>query len=255
MGVGVVHVAAGGVRLPDLDQLAAQRAAVAAEDAARDVDPLALRLTGVLPRQVVVERADRALAVGGAAQLGQRVGDDHERLLRRAERGPDVVGVEIRRIGVDWHRVSLAGRDGGGYSNLAGGCASSSGAPAPRTSLRAAFVAEKRRRVPNPKRAGVQLPSEACCRCSVVSRRAVRAGSWPARSPLLSSEFSSAAPSPTGCRTTASTTRLRRAPGPTRCSRGRAERAPARACSRSCGSRPTRARRPEPPRSRASFGA
>ncbi len=41
VGVDLVPVAAGGVGLPDLDQLPAQRLAVAPEDAAADDDPLA----------------------------------------------------------------------------------------------------------------------------------------------------------------------------------------------------------------------
>ena len=83
--VVVVHrvgIATGRVRLPDLDQLAAHRPAVVAQDTAADDDPLAERLTVVLPRQVVVELTDLAIAVDRACQLGQRVRDDDERLLR-----------------------------------------------------------------------------------------------------------------------------------------------------------------------------
>ena len=57
MLVDLVPVAAGGVRLPDLDERAADRPAVLVEHAAGDDDPLAERLAVVLPRQVVVELA------------------------------------------------------------------------------------------------------------------------------------------------------------------------------------------------------
>ncbi len=101
MRVDDVRVAARGVRLPDLDQLPAQRLAVLTEHAAADDDPLAERLTGVLPREIVVERADRRLAVRGPGQLRQRGRDDHERLLRSPQAGPDVVVVVERRVGAD----------------------------------------------------------------------------------------------------------------------------------------------------------
>ncbi len=77
-----VGVAAGGVRLPDLDQLATQRLAVRAQDAAADDDPLAEGLTIVLPRQVVVELPDLPVAEDRAGLLGERMRDDDERLLR-----------------------------------------------------------------------------------------------------------------------------------------------------------------------------
>ena len=59
MLVDLVAVAAAGVRLPDLDERVADRPAVLVEHAAGDDDPLAERLALVLPRQVVVELADR----------------------------------------------------------------------------------------------------------------------------------------------------------------------------------------------------
>ena len=75
-------IATGGIRLPDLDQLAAHRLAVDPEHAAADDDPLAEGLTGVLPREVVVELADLPITEDGAGQLGERMRKDDERFLR-----------------------------------------------------------------------------------------------------------------------------------------------------------------------------
>ena len=101
MGVDLVEIPAGGIRLPDLDELVAHRLTVTREDAAGDDDALALRLAVVLPRQIGIHGADRGLAVRGPGQLRQRRGEDHERLLRRPEAGTDVVVVVVRRIGAD----------------------------------------------------------------------------------------------------------------------------------------------------------
>ena len=59
MLVDVVEVAPRRVRLPDLDELSAQRLAVGAEDSPLDDDPLTERLAGVLAREVGVERRRR----------------------------------------------------------------------------------------------------------------------------------------------------------------------------------------------------
>ena len=56
MLVALVDVAPGGVGLPDLDELAAHRPAVAVDDPAGDHHPLADRLAGVLDGQVGLER-------------------------------------------------------------------------------------------------------------------------------------------------------------------------------------------------------
>ena len=74
--VALVDVAAGGVGLPDLDQLADDRPAVAVEHPAGDDHPLAHRLAAVLDGQVGLERVDvlRARSTG-ATQLDRlRVG-------------------------------------------------------------------------------------------------------------------------------------------------------------------------------------
>ena len=91
-------VAARRVRLPDLDELSAQRLAVGPEHSPGHDDPLPERLTGVLPRQVVVELADRPVPEDRPCELRQRVRQDDERLLRCAQPRPDVVGVVVRRV-------------------------------------------------------------------------------------------------------------------------------------------------------------
>ena len=48
------------VRLPDLDELSAQRFAVGAKDTPGDDDPLAERLAGMLTREVGVRPAELA---------------------------------------------------------------------------------------------------------------------------------------------------------------------------------------------------
>src|SRR5206468_1223254 len=63
--LALVGVAAGRVGLPDLDELTADRTAVAVEQPSGDGDALTDRLAGVLPREVVVDLGDVALAEGG----------------------------------------------------------------------------------------------------------------------------------------------------------------------------------------------
>ncbi|GAA2912864.1 hypothetical protein GCM10020221_05770 [Streptomyces thioluteus] len=84
VAVGGVGVSARRVGLPYLDQLAADGAAAAVEYPAADGDAFAQRLPGVLPRQVVVEGADRGRAEDRAGQLGRlRVaGEEHGRVVR-----------------------------------------------------------------------------------------------------------------------------------------------------------------------------
>ena len=88
------------VRLPDLEQLAAERATVGAEHPTADDDPLTEGLAGVLSREVVVELAERSVAERRARQLRQGVRDDHERLLRRPQPRSEVVGIVERRIDI-----------------------------------------------------------------------------------------------------------------------------------------------------------
>ena len=105
--VAVVEVAAGGVRLPDLDQRRADRPAVAVGDPAGDDDPLAERLALVLAGEVVVELADGVVAVDRPGQLRQRPREQQQRLPRRARDGRAVVGIEVRRV---WARRPCRGR-------------------------------------------------------------------------------------------------------------------------------------------------
>ena len=75
MLVALVDVAAAGVGLPDLDQLAGDRPAVAVEHPAGHDDALADRLAAVLDGQVGLERADVALPEARRPELdGLRVG-------------------------------------------------------------------------------------------------------------------------------------------------------------------------------------
>ena len=106
MRVDDVCVAAGGVRLPDLDELPAERPAGAIDDAAADDDSLAEGLARMLAREIVVERPDRPFAEGRPGQLRQGRRDDDERLLRSPEPRPDVVR-EVER----WIRPTAAGVD------------------------------------------------------------------------------------------------------------------------------------------------
>lgn len=65
--LALVGVAARRVGLPDLDQLAADRAPVAVEQPAGDRDPLTDRFALVLPGEVVVDLGDVPFAEGGEA--------------------------------------------------------------------------------------------------------------------------------------------------------------------------------------------
>jgi hypothetical protein len=80
-------VAAGRVGLPDLDQGAGDRPAIAVEHPARHDDPLTQRLARVLGGQVGVGRGDPALAQHRAGDLGQPVRQPHQRLAWVAQRG------------------------------------------------------------------------------------------------------------------------------------------------------------------------
>ncbi len=99
MVVDRVDVSAGGVGLPHLDERSAHRTPVGVGHAAADDDPLAERLSGVLPRQVGIlgPRRDPAEHRSGrpvkpfASQLHRLVPGRPQ--LRRA-----VVGMEIRRF-------------------------------------------------------------------------------------------------------------------------------------------------------------
>ena len=97
--VDVMVVAARGVRLPDLDQRAAQRAAVLVEHAAADDDPLAERLARVLARQVVVELGDRIGAEHGAVGAVGVLRQGDERPVGRAPARRAVAGIVDLHLG------------------------------------------------------------------------------------------------------------------------------------------------------------
>ena len=91
--VALVDVAAGGVGLPDLDELVAHRPAVAVEHATGHDHPLAHRLAGVLDGQVGLERVEVPLTEHRRPQLDPlRVG-----LLRRLGRVAQQAGA-VRRV-------------------------------------------------------------------------------------------------------------------------------------------------------------
>ena len=98
MRVDSVAVAARRVRLPDLDELAAERLAVAVQHATLDDDPLTGRLALVLPRQIGVRGFDRRLAEGGPRQLRLGRGKDYQGLLRRPKACAHVVVMVVRRV-------------------------------------------------------------------------------------------------------------------------------------------------------------
>ena len=98
MLVDLVEVAAGRVRLPDLDQSRPHRVPRGVGHLPRHDDPLAERLSVVLPGEVVVELADRLVAVRGPGELRERVGQDQERALGRAQLRGAVVRIQVRRV-------------------------------------------------------------------------------------------------------------------------------------------------------------
>jgi hypothetical protein len=67
--VALVHVATGGVRLPDLDELVAHGSALAVEDPSGHDDPLAERLAGVLDREIGLVGRDVGVAESGRDEL------------------------------------------------------------------------------------------------------------------------------------------------------------------------------------------
>src|SRR5205823_5445540 len=96
--VDLMRVAAGGVRLPDLDERAPDRVAAVVHDAAGDDDALAQGLARVPAREVGIELLDRAFAEGRTGRLRERVREDQQRLLRAAQDGRAVVREDIGRV-------------------------------------------------------------------------------------------------------------------------------------------------------------
>ena len=85
-GVPAVAVAPGGVRLPDLHQRVADRAAVGVEQPPGDGDPLADRHLVVLAREVVLDRPRAQVAELRAGRLRHLVGQVDGELLSRQGR-------------------------------------------------------------------------------------------------------------------------------------------------------------------------
>ena len=94
MLVALVDVAPGGVGLPQLDELVRERATPRVEQAALHRHPLALRLAGVLQRQVGLDRGDIALTERRRPQL-DRLGVDQLRVLGRMPQDARAVRREV----------------------------------------------------------------------------------------------------------------------------------------------------------------
>ena len=108
--VALVDVAAGGVRLPDLEQRAADRAAVLVEHAPGDDDPLAERLARRPARvRSASARRDRVLAEDRRAQVVKLLREGQQDPRRRARDRRPVVGVEVRRVDLG-HRAPFVAR-------------------------------------------------------------------------------------------------------------------------------------------------
>src|SRR5918994_3234858 len=98
MLVDLVEIAPGCVRLPDLDQRRTDGSPRGVRHPAADIDAFSERLAVVLTREVVVELADRLMAVRRPGELRQRVREDHEWALWRPQLRRAVVGVKVRRL-------------------------------------------------------------------------------------------------------------------------------------------------------------
>jgi len=102
--VRLVPVAAARVGLPDLHQRVRHRAAVAVAQRAVHDDPLADRLAGMLPGQVVVQRTDPAGPEHRAGDLGEPLRQQDQGLAGVAQRGGPVAGEVQRRLVARWDR-------------------------------------------------------------------------------------------------------------------------------------------------------
>src|SRR6185312_16010587 len=91
--VDLVAVASARIGLPDLDQRASDRPPVLVEDPPGDGDPLADRLARMLPRQVVVELADRVLAEDRPVERVELLRQRDERPFRHPPAGRAVARV------------------------------------------------------------------------------------------------------------------------------------------------------------------
>ena len=94
--VDLVPIAAGGIRLPDLDQRVANRSSIFIEHTTRHHHPLAHWRRPVLRGQIMIEWTDAVVTIHRTTELGQRLRNDNERLLRVPQFG----GFVGRRIGL-----------------------------------------------------------------------------------------------------------------------------------------------------------
>ena len=99
--VGLVHIAAGGIGLPDFDQRIAHRAAAFVEHAARHDDALAKRLAVAhgVTRQIVIERAEIFRAVDRHALVAQLFLQRNQRTRRAAFDRRTVAGIDVGGMG------------------------------------------------------------------------------------------------------------------------------------------------------------
>jgi hypothetical protein len=93
-----VRIAASRIRLPDLDERVGQRPPVLVHHASGQDDALADGLAGVLPREVVLRRGERAVRVRRAGELRHRLRNLDRRLVRVPQPVAAVVGIRDVRV-------------------------------------------------------------------------------------------------------------------------------------------------------------
>jgi hypothetical protein len=98
--IALVHIAAGGVRLPDFEQGMGYRPSGFVEHAAFDDDAFAERFAvdgGVL-REVAVQRVHVRMPVNRPGQFGQRLGRYQEGALRPAQCRRCIGKMDVGRV-------------------------------------------------------------------------------------------------------------------------------------------------------------
>src|SRR5262249_29638689 len=108
MLIDLVAVAAGRVRLPDLDELPRERPPGVVEQPPAHDDALRERVALVLARQVAVGLADRVVAEHRAVERVELLGQRHERPLRDAQACRAVAGIVELYLGPE---VGIVGQD------------------------------------------------------------------------------------------------------------------------------------------------
>src|ERR1035438_3833640 len=102
-----VPVTASRVSLPNLDQRVGNGTAVVIQYPASDDDALALRLSCMLAREIMIGLANRARAKNGPAGFRERVRQENQRFRRRSANRGCVLLVEIRRL-IAWSVSSIS---------------------------------------------------------------------------------------------------------------------------------------------------